>query len=300
MGESSLRLIPVDGEYRIDLAALKRRLGEDRRMGMRPVCVIGNAGTVNTGAVDDLKALAALCKEEDLWLHVAGAFGGVVALSEKLRPIVAGLEEADSVSFDCHKWMQLPYDVACMLVRDRKAHQATFALSASYISDMTRGTIKGGLPFADLGIDLTRSFRALKVWMSMKAHGVDAYARVIEKNCFQAQELARRVKEHPDELELLAPVQLNIVCLRYKPKDIADNAVLNPLNEELLMRLQESGVAVPSQTVLRGCFALRCCILNHRTTTNDLDIFLAEALRIGAKLADTIPENNRKQTQARL
>ena len=285
LGESAYRLIPVDSDYRIDISALKKQLKEDRENGMRPICVIGNAGTVSTGAVDDLKALSALCKEEDLWFHVDGAIGSLVAFSDKLRPIVAGMEDADSVCFDCHKWMQLPFDVACLLIRDREAHEATFAGSASYLSNMTRGTIKGGLPFANLGIDLTRSFRALKVWMSMKAHGKETYARMLEKHCMLAQTLASKVKDHPDELELLAPVHLNIVCIRYKPKGITDNAVLNPLNEELLMQLQESGVAVPSQALLGGRFALRCCILNHRTTMNDLDIYLAAVLRIGGQLA---------------
>ena len=285
LGESAFRQIPVDSEHRIDLTTLKKQLKEDRDKGMRPICVIGNAGTVSTGAVDDFKALAALCKEEDLWFHVDGAIGALISFSDKLRPIIAGMEDADSVSFDCHKWMQLPNDVACLLIRDRAAHEATFAGSASYLSNMTRGTIKGGLPFAHMGIDLTRAFRALKVWMSMKAHGKETYARMLEKHCMLAQALASKVKDHPDELELLAPVHLNIVCLRYRPKGITDNSVLNPLNEELLMQMQESGVAVPSQATLLGRFALRCCILNHRTTMNDIDIYLSAVLRIGSQLA---------------
>ncbi|RKG92983.1 amino acid decarboxylase, partial [Corallococcus sp. CA053C] len=240
------------------------------------------AGTVNTGATDDLQALAALCREEGLWLHVDGAFGAFARLSEKLRPKVAGLEEADSVAFDLHKWMYQPFDVACVLVRDAAAHRAAFASTASYLATLERGVISGGLPFADRGVDLTRGFRALKVWMSMKAHGVAHFTQLIEQNVRQAQELAARVQDHA-ELQLLAPVPLNIVCFRYHRAGVSEE-VLNRANQEVLIRLQEQGIAVPSSTVLDGHFAIRCCIVNHRSRQEDFDTLLAGALRLGREV----------------
>ncbi|HYO53943.1 pyridoxal phosphate-dependent decarboxylase family protein [Archangium sp.] len=187
LGRRSLRLIPVDEAFRMDLGALREAIDADRRDGLRPLCVIGTAGTVNTGATDDLKGLAALCREEGLWFHVDGAFGALARLSDRLRPLVQGLEQADSLAFDIHKWMYQPFDVACVLVRDAEVHRAAFASSASYLATLERGVIAGGLPFADRGIDLTRGFRALKVWMALKAHGVELFTRLIEQNVEQAR-----------------------------------------------------------------------------------------------------------------
>lgn len=161
-----------------------------------------------------------------------GAFGALARLSQTLRPIVAGIEQADSIGFDLHKWMYLPFDAACVLVRDAELHRSAFALSPAYLETTTRGVIAGGLPFADRGVDLTRSFKALKVWMSLKAHGVDAFVRLIEQNVAQARYLAERIGAAPD-LELLAPVPLNVVCFRYVPAGMSDGQ-LNPLNQELL------------------------------------------------------------------
>lgn len=282
MGRASLHWVPGNGEHRMDVDALRQAIREDRQAGLRPLCVVGNAGTVNTGATDDLRALAHLCREEGLWFHVDGAYGALARLSEELRPVVAGIEEADSLAFDFHKWMYQPFDVACLLVRDAAAHRAAFASPAAYLASMHRGTIAGGLPFADRGVDLTRGFRALKVWMSVKAHGIDTFARLIEQNVAQAQALAERVVAHP-ELELLAPVPLNIVCFRYAPGDVPDE-ILNTINEELLLRLQESGTAVPSSTVLDGRFALRCCIVNHRSRREDFDALVDGVVRIGREV----------------
>jgi aromatic-L-amino-acid/L-tryptophan decarboxylase len=283
MGAESLRRVAVDGEYRIDLAALAAAIRADRRSGARPICVIGTAGTVNTGATDDLAALAALCREEGLWFHVDGAFGALARLSGGLRPLVSGIEEADSLAFDLHKWMYLPFDVACVLVRDAEAHAGAFALSASYLAAETRGVIAGGLPFADRGVDLTRAFRALKVWMSLKAHGVDLFARLIEQNVAQARHLAALVAAEA-ELELLAPAPLNVVCFRYRAPDLGEER-LNRLNQEVLLRLQESGVAVPSGTTLSGRVALRCAIVNHRSRREDFDALVAATLAFGREIS---------------
>ncbi|MFL5352090.1 pyridoxal phosphate-dependent decarboxylase family protein [Archangium sp.] len=284
LGRRSLRLLPVDASFRMDLGALREAIAADRRAGHHPLCVIGTAGTVNTGASDDLVGLAALCREEGLWFHVDGAFGALAAMSDKLRPGVRGLEQADSLAFDLHKWMYQPFDVACVLVRDAAVHRAAFASSASYLATLERGVISGGLPFADRGIDLTRGFRALKVWMALKAHGVGLLTQLIEQNVEQARYLAERVSAHP-ELELLAPVPLNIVCLRFKREGLDDGA-LNRVNQELLLRLQESGLAVPSSTVLAGRFALRCCFVNHRTRFEDIDALVEAVVRTGRRIAE--------------
>ncbi|HEX8359144.1 MAG TPA: pyridoxal-dependent decarboxylase [Longimicrobium sp.] len=282
LGNSAFRRIPVDDEYRIDLDALRRAVAEDRAAGHQPFCVLGTAGTVNTGATDDLRGLAAFCREQDLWFHVDGAFGALARWSEALRPIVAGIEEADSVGFDLHKWGYLPFEIACVLVRDPEAHRAAFASSAVYLAETERGVIAGGLPFAERGIDLTRGFKALKLWMSLKAYGVDAIAGLIEQNVEQVRHLVRLIEAHPG-LELLAPVPLNVVCFRYAPAGHPDE-VLDAANQEILLRLQEDGIAVPSGTVVAGRYAIRVANVNHRTRTEDLDLLVDAVARIGGEV----------------
>jgi aromatic-L-amino-acid decarboxylase len=282
IGNSAFRRIPTDSDYRIDLGALERAVAADRVAGALPCCVIGTAGTVNTGATDDLTALADFCQSERIWFHVDGAFGALLRLSGSLRGLVAGIERADSLAFDLHKWAYLPFECACVLVRDAETHRATFATTASYLSEAARGVIAGGLPFAERGVDLTRGFKALKVWLSFKAHGVRTFARIIEQNVQQARHLQDLVEAHP-ELELLAPVALNVVCFRYAPSDL-DPAVLNGLNEEILLRVQEAGIAVPSATLLEGRFAIRCANVNHRTRTADFDALVEAVVRIGREI----------------
>jgi glutamate/tyrosine decarboxylase-like PLP-dependent enzyme len=283
LGNRSFRRVPVDLEYRIDLAALARMVREDRAAGMHPFCVIGTAGTVNTGATDDLDALADLCRDESLWFHVDGAFGALVHLSTELKGIVKGMERADSIGFDLHKWGSLPFECACVLVRDAKMHHAAFASSASYIAGADRGVIAGGLPFADRGLDLTRGFKALKVWMSLTAQGADKLAAVIEQNVRQARRLAERIHVHP-ELELMAPAPLNIVCFRYAPVSHPDEAALDAANEEILLRLQEQGIAVPSGTRLGGRYAIRVANVNHRSRDADFEVLIDAVVDIGREV----------------
>jgi aromatic-L-amino-acid decarboxylase len=284
LGNSAYRRVAIGADYRMDVEALRALIESDRREAMRPFCVVGNAGTINTGATDDLRGLARVCKEEGLWFHVDGAFGALARLSEKLRRVVDGIEEADSLAFDLHKWMYLPFEVGCVLVRDAEAHVRTFAAKQNYFGDTERGVIGGGLPFAERGIELTRSFRALKVWMSLKAHGVAKYARLIEQNVAQAGYLAELIAASP-ELELLAPVALNVVCFRLRPRGVAETE-LNALNKEVLLRVQESGVAVPSSTILDGKFALRAAITNHRSRREDFGVLVAAVRKIGKQVAE--------------
>jgi aromatic-L-amino-acid decarboxylase len=282
LGTRWLRRVPVDSRFRMEVAALREAIAADRAAGHRPICVIGTAGTVNTGAVDDLEALADLCQEHGLWFHVDGAFGALARLSPRLAPLVAGLERADSVAFDLHKWMYLPFEIACVLVRDTEAHTGTFSLAPSYIARLARGVSAGGLPFSDRGVDLTRAFKALKAWMCMKAYGVDAFARLIEQNVEQTRYLVQKIEEHP-RLELLAPAPLNVACFRFRAEGLPA-AELDRLNTEILLRVQESGAAVPSSTVVNGAFAIRVCNVNHRATRSDIDTLLEAVLTQGANV----------------
>jgi glutamate/tyrosine decarboxylase-like PLP-dependent enzyme len=283
LGLESLRLVPVDAEYRMDVAALEAAILADRRDGRLPFAVVGSAGTVNTGAIDDLPALAALARREALHFHVDGAIGALAALSPELRGRLRGMELADSIAFDAHKWGHFPYEAGCVLVRDPERLRGAFAATAAYLARAEGGITARGERFADRGPQLSRGFRALKLWMGLKAEGTLRMGRAIRQNVEQARYLAERVQERP-ELELLAPAPLNIVCFRYR--GTRPGLDLDGLNRALLVEIQESGVAVPSATTLGGRYALRVCITNHRTRRSDLDFFLAETLRRGQARED--------------
>jgi len=266
----------------VDVAALAEMIAADRAAGLAPSCVIGTAATINTGSVDDLDGLAELCAREKLWFHVDGAIGAVLAMSPRHRGLVSGIERADSVALDLHKWLQIPFEAGCALVRDRQLHRGTFALTPEYLERTERGLASGPLWFSEYGLQLSRGFRALKVWMSFKEHGRDRYAALIERTIEQAQRLADLVAREPN-LELMAPVVTNIVCFRYNPGG-REVAQLNALNEELLIRLHESGVAAPSYTTLGGSYCLRAAIANHRTRDDDLPVLIEAVCRLGREL----------------
>ena len=282
MGRSSLRKVRTLPDFSMDTVHLRELIAADRGAGEIPVVVIGTAGTVATGAIDDLETIADICAEEKLWLHVDGAFGAMAALSDDLRPLVKGLERADSLAFDLHKWMSVNFDAGCVLVKNPEAHMKSFAVAASYLAALPGGVAAGGYLFSDLGIDLSRGFRALKAWMSIKAYGFDKYGRMIDKNVAQAAYLASLV-EKSDRLELVAPVPLNIVCFRYVDVGRHDEE-LDTVNERILVRLQEDGLAVPSGVRVSGKFALRVANVNHRSTKADFDALVADVLRIGDEL----------------
>jgi glutamate/tyrosine decarboxylase-like PLP-dependent enzyme len=282
MGKLSLRKVPVNADYTIDLAALQSALAADRQAGCRPICVVGNAGTINTGAIDDLNALAGLCRREDLWFHVDGAIGAVAVLAPGAKPLLAGIERADSVGLDLHKWMHVPFEAGCILVRNEEAHRKTFSLTPEYLAHETRGLAAGAHWFSDYGLQLSRQFRALKVWMSIKEHGLDRYGRMISRNIEQARTFGRLVENAPD-LELVAPIGLDIVCFRFNPDGLADQA-LDAINKEILLRLHEEGIAVPSYTTLNGKYCLRIAIANHRSTTEDFVALARETSRIGKEV----------------
>ncbi len=282
LGNQALRKIPVDGDYRIDLGVLQERIQADREAGLHPFCVVGNAGTVNTGAIDDLQALADLCQREGLWFHVDGAFGGLLVMSEALRPMVAGIERANSIGFDLHKWMYMPFEIGCALVRDEREQRESFSLTPAYLQHQPRGVGGGDKWLSDYGIQLTRSFRALKAWMSIKEHGLEKYGRMIAQNVEQAHYLSELVKDD-EHLELLAPTATNIVCFRYNPGDLPDEQ-LDRLNEEILFRLHEDGIAVPTYTRLNGRYALRVANTNQRSRREDFELLAHEVVRLGEEI----------------
>ncbi len=282
MGNSSLHKIAVNPDYTIDLAALEQAISEDRNAGHQPLCVIGNAGTINTGAIDDLNALADLCERETLWFHVDGAIGAVAVLAENVKPKLAGIERADSVALDLHKWLHIPFEAGCVLVRNKTAHRETFALTPEYLAIQTRGLAAGNW-FSDYGLQLSRQFRALKVWMSIKEHGLARFGRMIERNVEQAHYFGQLVAADP-KLEMMAPIGLDIVCFRYNPGHLELEA-LNALNKEILMQLHEKGIAVPSYTTLHGQYCLRIAIANHRSVTADFDLLATEVVRLGNEIA---------------
>ncbi len=282
MGKLSLRKIAVGADYRIDLSQLEAAIAADRQTGCRPICVVGNAGTINTGAIDDLNALADLCQREQIWFHVDGAIGAVAVLASKVKPLLEGIERADSVGLDLHKWLHVPFEAGCILVRNEGAHRRTFALTPEYLAHETRGVAAGAIWFSDYGLQLSRQFRALKVWMSIMEHGLDRFGRMIDRNVDQAHYFGRLVEQAGD-LELVAPIGLDIVCFRFNPGTLADAAV-DAINKEILMQLHEQGIAVPSYTTLNGRYCLRIAIANHRSTLDDFDLLAREVRRIGQAL----------------
>jgi glutamate/tyrosine decarboxylase-like PLP-dependent enzyme len=275
-GSDALRCVEVDRFHRIDVAALRARIARDREAGLKPFLVVGSAGTVDIGAIDDLLALSALCREEELWFHVDGAYGALGILSPAIAPRLGGLEHADSIALDFHKWGQVPYDAGFLIVRDGDRHRDTFSAPAAYLRRETRGLAANSPWPCDLGPDLSRGFRALKTWFTLKTYGTERLGAVITRTCALAAYLETRILAEP-RLELIAPVQLNIVCFRYRAADA------NKVNGEIVMDIQESGIAAPSTTVLDGQLAIRAAIVNHRTGTCDIDALIEAVLEFGAQ-----------------
>jgi aromatic-L-amino-acid decarboxylase len=273
-GSDALRCIAVDRSHRIDVAALRARIAADRSDGLKPFLVVGSAGTVDIGAIDDLAALSSLSCEEGLWFHVDGAYGALGILSPALAPRLAGIEHADSIALDFHKWGQVPYDAGFLMVRDGERHRDTFAAPAAYLRRETRGLAAGSS--CDLGPDLSRGFRALKTWFTLKTYGTEKLGAVIDRTCALARYLETKILAEP-RLELMAPVQLNIVCFRYRAADA------NQVNGGIVIDIQESGIAAPSTTLLDGQLAMRAAIVNHRTDICDVDALIAAVLDFGAR-----------------
>lgn len=281
LGRQALRLIPTTEDFRIDLAALRAAIAEDREAGQKPACIIGTAGTVNTGAIDDLVALADLAAAERLWFHIDGCIGALIAIAPENAPLVAGLERADSIAMDPHKWLHAPFEAGCALVRDAKAHRDSYAISAEYLQGTSRG-LAAAPWLCDLGPQTSRGFRALKIWMALKEHGAAKFGRLIDQNIAQARYLEDLIRRTPG-LEIAAPTSINIVCFRHRPKIELTAEGLKGWNVEIMLRLQEEGLVALSDTTLRGEHCLRVAITNHRTRRADLDLLVEEILAVASR-----------------
>lgn len=275
LGSQALRLIPCNASGEMDVAALRVAIAADRARDLAPFLVVATAGSVDTGAIDDLAQIANVCEEQHLWFHVDAAFGAIAMLSPTLRPLLAGMERADSVAFDFHKWAQVPYDAGCIVVRDGAAHQAAFRHDAAYLRREMRGLAAGRPWPVDLGPDLSRGFRALKVWMTIKAYGADRLGDVAERCCALARRLAAAIDAEP-LLDRMASVRLNIVCFRYRPGD-------DEFQATIAADLQEAGDVVLSTTTIEGRTVLRAAVVNHRTDAGDVDAVIRAVLGAGAQ-----------------
>jgi aromatic-L-amino-acid/L-tryptophan decarboxylase len=280
LGSDALRLVSTDHRHRMDLAALKTAIRKDREAGLQPFLVVGTAGTVDTGAIDDLAGIAEIAYRQRLWFHVDGAYGALAMLAPKLAPKLLGIERADSLAFDFHKWGQVPYDAGFILVRDGALQRNAFAAASVYLQRGTRGLAAGPSWPCDYGPDLSRGFRALKTWFTLKAYGTRAIGSTISQSCELARYLERRITQDP-ELELLAPVELNIVCFRFRAVDSDE------VNARIVVELQESGAVAPSTTRINGQLAIRVALVNHRTGREEIDLLLDRTLALGHRILKT-------------
>jgi glutamate/tyrosine decarboxylase-like PLP-dependent enzyme len=280
LGTGSVRHIAVDDGLRMQPEALEQAIYRDVEEGIEPVAVAATVGTTGTGAIDPLPELAQIASEHWIWFHVDAAYGGPAVLADDLRPLFAGIERADSITLDPHKWLSTPLGSGCVLVRDLQKLADSFGVSASYVHEEDVASRGDNLGF--LGPQFSRGFDALKVWVSLLAHGRAAYARRISHDVELTRYLAKRVEEHP-EFELVA-TGLSICCFRYRLKGVADEDYLDRLNERLMTELQLDGRVYPSNAIVHGRFCLRTCIVNFRTEAEDLDRLLEVAAELGSKL----------------
>lgn len=279
LGSGAVRTVPTDGALRMDPAALDAMLAADVAEGVLPMAVVASAGTVNTGAIDPLQAVADVCARRGAWLHVDAAYGGPAILTARCRDALAGLARADSVALDPHKWLYVPVEAGFVLVRDAQVMRDAFSLVPPYLrTDGDEAGVQGPPWFSEYGVQQTRGFRALKVWMALKHHGLDGYRRMIGHDLEMADHLAARVASEP-EMELLEPRGLSIVCFRLAPAALAgDEAALDALNRTVLTRVQLGGRAFVTGTVVHGRFWLRACIVNHRAAEADVDAMVDAVL----------------------
>jgi aromatic-L-amino-acid/L-tryptophan decarboxylase len=282
LGAASLVKVPTLADYTIDIDALRQRIKSDRNDGLFPIAIIGSSGTINTGAIDDLEALAGLCRAEKLWFHVDGAIGAIAMLSDEVRPLLRGIEKADSIALDLHKWLHLPFEVGCVLVKNRAAQLRTFSIIPEYLKKHARGLGSGENWMSEYGLQLSRRFNGLKVWMSIMEHGTRRFGDMITKNVRQAQWLSSAVESSPD-MELMAPPSLDIVCFRFIAPGVPDEQ-LDEINREIKLRIEEEGIAVLGYTTLNNRYCLRVAICNHRSTLEDFELAIKHIRRIGQEL----------------
>ena len=282
LGSDALRKIAVNERFELDTEALRAAIEQDRAAGLTPFLIVGSAGSVNVGAIDDLETLADIAQAEQLWLHIDGAFGALGVLSDRLRPRLTGLQRADSLAFDFHKWLHVNYDAGFILMRSEEHHRRAFSERPEYLKGAERGLAAGNPWPVEYGPELSRGFRALKVWAQLAEHGTAKLGALITQNCEQAAYLGELVSAHP-QMALAAPVAMNICCFRYQPEGL-DAQATDALNDEIVVQLQLQGSAAPSTTVVHGRTAIRVNITNHRTTRADLGYLVQEVERIAQSL----------------
>jgi glutamate/tyrosine decarboxylase-like PLP-dependent enzyme len=279
VGKDAIVAVPVDAAHRLNPGALAKQIESDRTGGDHPICVVATAGDVNTGAIDPLAAIADVCATSGLWLHVDGSYGALAAQSPHVAGAMAALGRADSVSLDPHKWLYAPLDVGCLLVRDRHALRRAFSQGADYI-DVVADRDMSDYAYWDHSPELSRRFRALKIWLVLKIHGARAIQQAIDGNIAAAIHLARAIEQSSD-FELLAPVPLSIVCFRYQAGDDA-------FNKRLMVEVQRDGDCYLSNAMIGGRFALRACIVNYRTTPEDVEQLLVTIRRVAARMSEAV------------
>jgi len=278
LGYSAVRHVPVDASFRMDVPELERAVEQDMRAGRRPIAVVASGGTVNTGAIDPLRPIAEVARRHGLWMHVDGAYGALAALA--VPEAFGGLELADSISLDAHKWLYQPLDCGCLLYRDAHAAQQAFSHTGDYTRSLLEEPVER-FAFFEESLELSRRFRALKVWLSLRYHGLRAFRESIRTDLALARHLVSAVDARP-ELERLAPVELSAVCFRHRGDGRRTDAELDRWNQELLLRVVRRGRVFLSNATLRGRFALRACLVNHRTTEADVEAVVAEVLAAAA------------------
>jgi len=280
LGKSYLRKIPVDEQMCIDPEQLEKQVQKDKNRGLEPICAIAVAGTTNSGAVDDLQAVAEICQKHGLWYHVDAAYGGPAAKIEGVSELFEGIEQADSVVVNPHKWMYVPFEAGGVLVKNPEHLRRTFSTIPDYLkSDQQNG---GRTDLMEYNLPLTKEFKALKVWMTLKAYGADRIRSEIARDIGKAKYLAELVEEH-EQLELVAHGSLSIVCFRYSP-DGLDETSLNELNDRIIDEIETDGRVFLTGTKIHGKTALRACFINHRTENDDIDFLRDVVLEIGGGL----------------
>ncbi len=283
LGSKSIRKINSLPNYSMDVMELQEAIDQDRKNGFTPFCVVANIGTVRTGAIDPIKEISIICKRESLWFHIDGAFGVFAKLLPEYKEMLKQVDEADSIAFDLHKWMYIPYEAGCFFVKNKQFLTDTFSLPTDYLSVHEKGLASGPEPMSNLSIEMSRGFKALKIWMMIKEHGITKISESIKQNIIQAHYLAYLIEEESN-LELLSEVLLNVVCFRYKPNKDLQNDVLNKLNKEIVMQLQCRGIAAPSYTILNGIYAIRVANVNHRSRKSDFEMLIKCVIEIGDEI----------------
>lgn len=280
LGGASIRKVKVDRNFKIDTAELSSMIESDLNAGLQPFCIVGNAGTTSTGAIDNLDSMADIAKKYNLWFHIDGAIGAVANISPKVKPLLKGMSRADSIAFDLHKWFQTPYEAGCVFIKDIDKQRETFNWDASYIKKIAD---RPKMYFSEAGIQLSREFRALKIWMSIRTHGLDKYRALIEQNLNQANYLGSLIDSHP-ALTLMAPISLSIVCFRFvNPKCSEDE--LDDINLSIIDSLKQEGIAFISQEIIDGRAVLRVCAINHRSRLEDFKLLVDEIVKSGTLLS---------------